>query len=436
MKTFAARILGYPISSIFLFITVLISTQRFTLSPLNTLCCIPIFILSLSYFNSDRKKSIACLLIALFISVDNGADVYTVTPGIIRYVLYCFALFIMIYKNKFSKKNIMFFITGLLPMLILTLLNVKALVLANFQQNVLILLIAGIALCIHKKSLWKFECDTNLLSQALIAYMIGEVINIFCFFNFSTFGYLNYSSTKSLIVFPFLYILHKNKFLVTKTLYFCLTFIVATFFVTRLIILSLVLVLLIFGLKKFFKLRLRYFVGILGILLVCSNIPISEQFLGNYKLGKTLIKMSKKVTIKDAIQVTDPIRYGEFEIFINRNWFNIIFGNGLGSSLNDRNGYLRFVGIDDTAFSNAEINSNTFYNFHDIWTDVGIRTGIWPLIFIFLILVLDIKPLGQNRSAFAATLIVLLFCQFFSTPGLINIAFFTLFYRKERSLPS
>lgn len=323
----------YPVTFIVTLITVFISSQRIILSPIDTLCCLIPFIFALNYFHSDRKKFNTLLLISIFISVDNGAEVFNTTPSIIRYVLYCVGIYTLFYKNTLSKKKLIQFGICFIPILTLTAFNTAGLVIPVLQRDIFLIALSIIALCMHQKSLEKFEFDFNFFSQALVVYMLGELINIFFFFNFSTHGYLNYSTTKSLIVFPFLYILHQKKSLPKLLFYFALTFIVAIFYVTRLILLGLVLVLILYMLKKLLKLKPIYLFYIVCALVIGSNIQISEKILGDYKLGKTFLKMSEKLTISEAIQAMDPVRYAEFQIFIDRPWYNIIFGSGLGSSM-------------------------------------------------------------------------------------------------------
>jgi O-antigen ligase len=101
----------------------------------------------------------------------------------------------------------------------------------------------------------------------------------------------------------------------------------------------------------------------------------------------------------------------------------MIFGNGLGASYFDNNNTFDFVGKHDFAFSEEELESRRFYNFHDIWSDVGFRIGLAPLALLFIWLIRKYWKLSSrdDESFIPLFCIVLLFCAFFSTAGIIFI---------------
>ena len=84
----------------------------------------------------------------------------------------------------------------------------------------------------------------------------------------------------------------------------------------------------------------------------------------------------------------------------------------------------------DTSFSQAEIDTSTFYNFHDFITDFGLRFGLVSVISIFLLV---IKGFFYRDPSKYSIIFIMLFCSFWSIKGLITIALFSKLTQKKNN---
>lgn len=425
---------SFSVVDLVCFGSVFLSSQRFLLSPIDSLSCVLIFGVALFYFNRNNAKFLALLIMAIFVSVDNGGAIFSETPGAIRYVFYLTAVFFAVYKMRISAKGIMLLgIFSFLPIVIMLFHRDILVMSLLFKRDLFLIFLGIIVLATHHNSLNRFELDFAFLTQMFLVYMVGELINIAFFFSVFEHGYLSFDSNKSLIIFPFLYVLHSKLSNFLKFLFFLLTFVICVFYVTRMVILSLFLVLLIYFFKRIRTIKIRYWV-ILGVAIFSlSHVKIGPS-LDLIKFVHTLNKAVGKVSLVESIRALDPVRFGEIEIFIDQHYFNIIFGNGLGTGLYDKKGYFGFVDFYQTAFTENELSSGFFYNFHDVWIDIGLRFGLFPLFLVLAILFKDVRPERGKISQLAMMLIILIFCQFWTMSGLILMSLFALFYRYHKNL--
>jgi hypothetical protein len=131
----------------------------------------------------------------------------------------------------------------------------------------------------------------------------------------------------------------------------------------------------------------------------------------------------------EILRILDPVRFNEHIMFFDRNLFLILFGQGLGSGVYDMEHLLEFVHFQSSAFSADEIRSGIFFNFHDIWIDVGFRFG---LIFVFFIMYKLILKNILNRNYGAAIFFgLLLINTSFSTTGIILTSLIIRFFPKK-----
>ncbi|WP_439145975.1 hypothetical protein, partial [Vibrio sp.] len=113
----------------------------------------------------------------------------------------------------------------------------------------------------------------------------------------------------------------------------------------------------------------------------------------------------------------------------------ILIGNGLGSGFYDSKGYFSFVGLYDTAFSQKELSTNIFTNFHDVWVDIGYRFGLVFLLLLYTPLFIGLRSDDVEVSSLASILIILVTCSFYSSAGLILTAllYSAFLHSKEQS---
>ena len=130
--------------------------------------------------------------------------------------------------------------------------------------------------------------------------------------------------------------------------------------------------------------------------------------------------------ILNTLKALDMVRFVENQLFFSRPVFEVIFGSGLGSGMVDTDGLLRFVGYNDTAFTDEELNNSVYFNLHDYWTDFGLRFGL--IIVVFTMYFVSVKQIILGRLVCGILFSILLFNTFFATAGMIFTALIIKFY--------
>ena len=129
-------------------------------------------------------------------------------------------------------------------------------------------------------------------------------------------------------------------------------------------------------------------------------------------------------SITELMVLIDPTRFYEFKMVFDSSLFNIIFGHGLGMSYADINGYFSFLGhFAPDAFSETETRSGIFYNFHEIWVDVGYRFGLPVVVLCALLIFPRFKSKGSDNIVLRIFMITILICSFWSTSGALFMCF-------------
>jgi hypothetical protein len=167
-------------------------------------------------------------------------------------------------------------------------------------------------------------------------------------------------------------------------------------------------------------------------LLILTNINIIETIsnteLVQFKALAFIVQIQQKFDISDIslmLTVLDPVRFAEHQLFFDRPISEVIFGSGLGSGIYDTHGALAFVTFDQTAFSEKEIISSTFYNLHDFWIDFGLRFGLLPLAYIIYRTIL--REMLYNYPWHGVLFGILLLNTTFATSGMILTALLAKF---------
>lgn len=411
-----------------------LAAQRFTIPLISAYVCLIPFLVFLFKLYFDKNNSLLYLLLAIFFSVDNGGDIYVETSFLLRYSIYISALLVVFFEKNYNLKSILVFLGYILVLFFITIFNTEVIEKRTFIRDILLILLLGAVFCRrtvpNKLHLYRFSPE--LLAIALLSYLTAEVFNGYFFHQMGE-GYLNYDSVKSLIVFPSLYYLCKQRYMVFTVVAVMTTYILVLY-VTRMVLLCWLMVVFLYffiHVVKLFSLKVAVgcaFLTLFGAILV--QLYFSDFDFTTYKATNLFLVLFSNADVDDILRTIDPVRYVELIFFLERDFINILFGSGLGTGIVDSNNLLSFVGIYDTAFSVEELKSGFFYNFHDIWIDIGLRFGVVLLVYIFYKLLSDLFTSKEPASIELRLLLtVLIFCAFFSTSGLIMIALLAISYR-------
>jgi hypothetical protein len=413
---------NFKIIDLFIYGSALLGAQRILLPSIYAYACVATFIIALYYWRTNRAKFNALLVISLFLSVDNGSDTFTETPGFIRYIIYLTGIFSLVHGLKVGTKKLVYFFGILLIPLSLTVANIHNIDIVILTRDLTLVFLAGVVFVRSATARESFEIDFPLLINCLMLFLFVDVGHSLFLFSFFDHGYLSFDSTKSLIVLPALYYIQKGK-PIHAIILLALTFAVLLPYGTRMIILSFLFSIVIFSIYKFLSfnkqgifLLIFFFIGVIGL---AVNLETVENFKIISSFSNAILEEG---TIIEIIRVLDPVRFVELKILFDQNILNLLFGNGFGAGYYDALGDFKFIAKHDSAFSEGELISRVFYNFHDVWTDVGYRFGLLFLFVLALPLFRSVNSENGNKATLAMLLIVLINCAFFATPGLIIIS--------------
>jgi hypothetical protein len=409
-----------------------LSSQRILLPELSSVTSLLFISLYIYFFNRDRASANAFCLMALFTCVDNGGGTYTETPAFIRY--FCYGASILPFlANRFDLKKLGFFFILVAFYLFITLLNQNQFDNTTLFRDILLLTLFGLVFCSVKAGTYKI--NMILLVLMIGSYLLFELINFFLYEPAK--DYLNYNSTKALIVIvPFyLFSLMKRKpvILYVTILFTLFTLFILTLYVTRMILVFYILVLGAWFISNNNKIKNSLIVTLIFLILFITGfgtfdfekIKLVHSFSNAFEGG---IKL-------DSIKLLDPVRYYESKAFFETG-FGLLVGNGLGSGYLDNKGYFSFIQVYDTAFSLKELQSGYFYNFHDFWVDIGFRFGLVFLLIIYVPLLIGLKSKQNETKLYSSILIILMSCSFYSTGGIIMSAMFYFAYLNHINIQS
>lgn len=414
-KIFFSYKLIYPI----LFIIGFISGLKLSISVI--FCLITLLFSLFSTFINRNSDAISLIIISLYLIVN-----YEIlnTPSFIRYLIYFSAIWILLINNRplFLKKNLFLFLALFFTILVASFAS-------SFQSYIefktqplirdLFVLFLLLIFCLLPKI---NKINLSFLFVLLTGVLFGEILYVLTN-EYST--YFNYSSVKTLILFiPYFLLLKERKFLAIFSLFLC--FIAISNYGTRMILLSLIffsiLGLVIFLLRK--GTTRSIIAGIASIILSIFAIQflLSYEYLQGLKAIAFLTEFydPQNTSIYEVFKILDPVRYAEHQIFFSRSLLEILFGNGLGAGIVDTDGYLGFVNYFQSAFSQEEINSNTYFNLHDYWIDYGLRFGLIPVLLILFYTAISPMLLGNTFTGIFNG--VMLVCITYSGSGMLIFA--------------
>jgi hypothetical protein len=361
-----------------------IAAQRFTAPWLaNYICLAPLLGALLSFRKTKTAERNSYLIIALFFCTDYSLPEIPETSAVVRYAIYIAALICLFVGTKPARASLV--ILAILSIFYISkgILQSTELSASQFTRDVLILiLVIAVAAC---KPRGRFQIRFDLLVPPISGYLFAELINFFAYRELWRGEYLSFNSTRYLIIIPSIYALitlRANRPLLAYAL-IAITVVVLVGYTTRAIFISYFFCLLFAYafLKRSPRLTAPWVLGAaIGVaVLTLDNSKVMELF-SQYKALDMLVILTRG---GDVFSNLDPVRSASSQMFFSLPLSEILFGRGFGSGVDDRFGLLNFVQPGTAAFSDHELSNGVFYNFHDIWVDVGLRFGLVPMAFFF-----------------------------------------------------
>jgi hypothetical protein len=420
-----------------------LAVQRFTLDPLNAaICVVPFGLFVVNILLGHQPVALSCLVLALFLSVDNGAGVYAETLSPLRYLIYISVIAILFYLSRryIQKKSLVlaaFLCCSILfGSMVGLLLGGIPLDIVTLKRDLIVLFILSIFLLSRGSA----QLDLHLLYIGSLGYLAGELLNaLYLYKDFSE--YLSYNSLKAFVIFPLIYAILTRKHVVIQVILGVSTLYIIFLYGTRMITLSVIL--LFFAASVIHAIRSGHGRSLLAflitsILLVNINLLeiLNDSGFIQFKAIAFIVQMldiSKASEIFQMIALLDPVRFAEHQLFFDRPTPLIILGSGPGSGLLDSSGALGFVTFDQTAFSEEEIISSTYFNLHDFWIDFGLRFGVLPIVYLIFCMTLGIM---WRESLMKGVLFgVVLLNTTFAISGILLMASLVRLWPLENFLP-
>ena len=406
----------------------IIAAQRFLLPSVAPLICMATLCFSFYEYN-NRKHFNTILFITLFISTDISLPDYPGTPSILRYVIY-FCIFLAMFRtNKISTKNATIGIFIIICYIILTLCIDLERNLTQLNRDFLILFLFFVSFLFHSP---KFELDFDIISLSIIAFVASELINYFFLKMYWVGDYMSYDTTKFLVTLPTFYLIQKN-YIYSAFIVIIATELVLLGYSSRNIFLLYNILLIYCFMSKLSILNCLALILIITLVTFLS-MPIIVNYLdqeaANLLKPMRMIKTLVENDLSLVFKLLDPVRFYESVLFFEQNILRIAFGSGFGAGLVDTKDYLSFVTYTDTAFSRNELQNNTYYNFHDVWVDIGVRFGLVSLLILLVWII--VEGIKTDSSFLVATCYMSVFTGFFSVSGLLIAAIAILHLSSRR----
>jgi hypothetical protein len=414
-----------------LYIGGFIGVQRFLLPSVYSYACVVAVAVAIYYYARGAFPSYnAAIIAALFLAVDNGAEAYAETPSLIRYATYMIAAAGTVVGFKAHR----FFTVGYLAyatvLALITVWHLDEGNLGAFFASTQVGFIAFVVFCRKYDGDGRTAINLPLLNSFLICCLVSEIGNLMLFYEPSSGDYLSYDSAKSLIALPLLYYISRRGTLVPALITSSLCIYVILNYQTRMIMLALAAVLLLYAVRK------PVFAVASAVLVLLLTSATYFDVLESYRAVGTITKAldvsTHDWTVHDFLNTLDPSRYVESTLFFQRHTLNLLFGSGLGSGMHDALNDFRFLSIHDTAFSIEELQSGHFYNFHDVWVDIGLRFGLIFIAAAVLPIFRGVLADDAEFNVLSMALIVLMLCAFYSAAGLLIIGILAIGFRARQ----
>ena len=414
-----------------------LSVQRFSIGIYNWT---PALLLSLFLFQKQARQSsfiLSIMGIGIFLTVDNGGN-YGESPTPLRYLFYLISVYLLVHKSKLSKYRLVIFFAFVVVMILNTANSIINLdvhvnertVISNLQVLVLLLIVFT-----QKGDLF---FDTRLLLAVSVGYAVGELVNIILFYNDEN-DYLNYDSLKCLVIFPALYVTTSYKNPILKVIIWILTLYIVAHYGSRMLTISIVITTLVIyafkiDMRTLFKISCIAFTIYILSFMKISDL-ILESPLGSLKafnIIAVIYSNLNEVSFLELVYILDPVRYAEHQLAFDRSFFRILIGDGIGAGIFDKHGILDFTNDHMSAFSAEEVKTSTYFNFHDIWIDFGIRYGGMLTLIILFYIWRDYTRRQDYLRTFL--LIICIINATFSISGLIFTSIIALTFRSHKAI--
>jgi hypothetical protein len=413
--------------AIVLFIIGFLSVQRFILNPLNSILCLVPYLLFIFYLFAKRlPAALACLVLSLVYSVDNGGEVYAETPAALRYLIYLSAMIIMLSMSQWRLRPKAVLAGGLLVggVAIGSVLNSFSAHAVfddiTLRRDIQVLVILSIFLLPRED----VSFDLKLIYAGALGYLFGEVANA-AFFYAPGPDYMSYDSLKVFVIFPLLYVLMTRRGWMIQVVLAAMILVVLSLYGTRMITASALVLFLVATMLGSINSSNRWsyaLIAVASLALAGAGAMLDgvKDVLASTKAFSFLAVLAEHFNEANALQlfaVLDPVRFAEHQLFFSRSWPEILFGNGPGSGLIDREGLLDFIAYAPSAFTEQERSESIYFNFHDFWIDFGLRFGLIAV--VGLIYCLTVQQMVIGRVWSGVLFGMLLLNSTFAVSGLI-----------------
>lgn len=419
-----------------LFTSGFLAVQRFALAPFDALVCVlPLVGFLFCLVAGRRSLALSCLALSLAYLVDNGGEIYTETPQAIRLVIYLAACATLLLLSEW-RIRVRALQAGALLVVFIAVGTAAGLMgpspvfdASTLRRDAQVLLLLAVFLFPAAR----IELDLSALFFAGLGYLFGEVVNVALLYEAGD-HYLSYNSLKAFVLVPVIVVLFRGGHLAGALVLASLTLPVMLLYGSRMLVAS---ALALAGLASLtHAVRTKNFVplGVFAALVTVAvygggvdairDVPHSG--LKALSFFVTVVEQFDASDLAHLYVALDPVRFAEHQLVLARPWPELLFGSGLGSGVIDYHGLLRFVTYEQTAFSDDEIRSAHYFNFHDFWIDFGLRFGLVPVAWILWRLVAH--EMGRGRTWRGVFFGLLLLNATFSSAGLIFTAMAVRFF--------
>lgn len=418
----ALAVMSRPEAWVLLFAPILgfLAGQRFLLPIVSAfICLVPLAMAALSWRTAAVRNSMICL--ALLSKVDSSDIAYMDTPGYVRLVIYCLALWLLFSSFRISPRRLGVFFCYVAALLAMTFMTKGAIDEYSLARDVIALigLLAALgASAQHNEKI----VDVEPIAWFSLGLLLSEIVNLKFFFDPSAGDYLSYDSLKGAVVFASLYMLVKGR-LAAFTVLCALSMLVLIGYATRMLLATYAVLVVLLLFSK--TIRGAGKVVILAIL--CTGVGavvffLPREFIEGNRLFGFFYALADAGDWLEYIRILDPVRYVEHEMFLNRPPIEILLGSGLGSGLIDVTGQLSFVQPGTGAFSDAELLSAKYYRLHDAWIYFGLRLGLVFVVLAYGYFAKAVMDKSRDSVLLGGFGLILLNSATFSISGLLMTA--------------
>jgi hypothetical protein len=414
------------------FLVGVLSAQRFWLPLTSAFICVAFIIIPIIY-GLKHKYSFVVPILSLVSMNDLGGGSYEETPFAIKYLLYLVAIFYGFALRRYKRNGFEVYILGCAVAIIFnTIFHEHELDGYTLVRDVLTVgLVVGVVFMDTNDIIDGVSLD--LIFSFALGVVVSECFNIATVFNNSYGSYLNYSSSKYIVVLPLLYCVIKNYFIWSLIL-FPLTAIVEIQYSSKMLMLTscLVLACLLIRNLSHRKIKSVLFVILTGSAAVAVGKLLLNLFEAN-RIFASFSDLNQFSTFEGSLEGLDAVRAAETKYLLNQSFYQLLFGNGLGTGIFDSSGLFSMAFNDGSAFSIEERNQSHYFRLHDSWSWFGLRFGLIAYAGVFIWCAKGVFHRSSNVALTASILVLAFMNSTFSINGLIGCAILAVHYKKLKS---